>query len=696
MPKASRRKRSKPTFPRNATQPDKHGYPHYEAIGTLNKRFEASYGRELKKRRGERQAYLKECLTRGSYGRRKWSRRIDVVRESLAESLGLIRKKANEGSMRASFDRAVPYSLLGPNEAQYPWTPRLRFMYYHVTSENRAATPIETLLIRPHGKPPYPKAPIVLWIPDAGPGLIGAQSPESASKDGGILLASAGCTVAIPRLHVQERFSSTYNKGRLLAGHCALGDVVGQAARILDALFGIEDLQDRNVFVAGRGFGGLCALFLAAGDARVGGAWVESPTSISGGEVPEALIVPGLNRTTDLTEISTLIAPRPLALLDAQEGLDAPAANVRTLARAAEKAWELTGENENIKSFNGKQKAKAVDWICKTAKCIETARKARNAIGLAATHYPMQAFRVTQYSSLQKWKAARERFREGYAFQTGLPEKRCIINVRRKSRVELDDCVRDEYHVRTGPFSMSNLVFMRPYDCKGPQTTIIHLPGSSSDVGRVENMYAHEIIEQGWNAVIIDARVALYPFHPHIFEDRAIITQSLHDLLCCLDWVVDRKEVDEERIGVMGLSQGGTHSWMVAAMDERIAAAASICGVTSYRSLIAHTSPMHADGPRLSYLDHHSIYYFTPGVLELGDQGDLCSLIAPRPFLFIGANRDDCFPLSGMRQSAREIRHVYKLYEAADRFKYVEFEGPHSMPQHTRETTYAFFRKHLG
>ena len=136
-------------------------------------------------------------------------------------------------------------------------------------------------------------------------------------------------------------------------------------------------------------------------------------------------------------------------------------------------------------------------------------------------------------------------------------------------------------------------------------------------------------------------------------------------------------------------------SWMLAAMDKRIAAAVPICGVCTYRSLRAGNAINRTGIPVQTYLDSHSIYYYTPSVLRLAEQQDLCALIAPRPFALVGANRDDCFPLDGMRECARDLKHVYQLLGAPQNFRYVEFEGLHSIPPHSRKTAYTFFRKHL-
>ena len=54
---------------------------------------------------------------------------------------------------------------------------------------------------------------------------------------------------------------------------------------------------------------------------------------------------------------------------------------------------------------------------------------------------------------------------------------------------------------------------------------------------------------------------------------RSPLTLNIWDIKCCLDYLETRPEVDPKRIGMMGLSQGGTMTTFVSALEPRIAAA---------------------------------------------------------------------------------------------------------------------------
>jgi Acetyl xylan esterase (AXE1) len=63
-----------------------------------------------------------------------------------------------------------------------------------------------------------------------------------------------------------------------------------------------------------------------------------------------------------------------------------------------------------------------------------------------------------------------------------------------------------------------------------------------------------------------------------------------------LDLLSERPEVDPERLGVTGISGGGSQSWYIAAADSRIKAVAPVCGASTLEAQIgARTIDGHCD-----------------------------------------------------------------------------------------------------
>ena len=70
--------------------------------------------------------------------------------------------------------------------------------------------------------------------------------------------------------------------------------------------------------------------------------------------------------------------------------------------------------------------------------------------------------------------------------------------------------------------------------------------------------------------------------------ERPFLLDNVWDIVILLDYLETRPDVDSARIGITGVSLGGMHSWLAAALDERIAAAAPMIGVQV--GLISHAS----------------------------------------------------------------------------------------------------------
>lgn len=230
---------------------------------------------------------------------------------------------------------------------------------------------------------------------------------------------------------------------------------------------------------------------------------------------------------------------------------------------------------------------------------------------------------------------------------------------------------------------------------EGQLPLVLVLPGSTGWSDYTEDRYAHEIPSLGYMVAIIDAKESRHGVASNIPEGHAIVGRSVIDQQGVLDYLCTRPDVDTSRIACMGLSQGGTHTWMLAAMDDRIKVAIPICGVCTYRSLIDGVRDENVDGSFMSFLDSHGIYYYIPGILQVGEQQDLVSLIAPRPLLILGGTTDNCFPEQGVRDVYRDVRRIYRLLNAEKNIDCYLYEGPHGNPPELRERAYAFLEKHL-
>jgi hypothetical protein len=156
----------------------------------------------------------------------------------------------------------------------------------------------------------------------------------------------------------------------------------------------------------------------------------------------------------------------------------------------------------------------------------------------------------------------------------------------------------------------------------------------------------------------------LYYLHATMLGMTSISINITHGK-AAIDFVCSLPEVDENRIGVMGLSGGGTMTLWTALCDERIKATEIIC----YSDLWAYF------GIRdLNYCGMQ----VAPGLFKLVDLPELQGLLAPKPLLIdIGAN-DGCFKIDTANRCFAKVKDIYKAAGAEeslelDLHKSVEF-----------------------
>jgi dienelactone hydrolase len=149
--------------------------------------------------------------------------------------------------------------------------------------------------------------------------------------------------------------------------------------------------------------------------------------------------------------------------------------------------------------------------------------------------------------------------------------------------------------------------------------------------------------------------------------------QAATDFACSLPFV------DGSRLGVMGLSGGGTMTLWMALCDERFKAAEIMC----YSDLWAN-------------FGIHDINYcgmqVAPGLFKLVDLPDLQGLLAPRPLIIDIAAKDTCFVVDSAMKCYRHLEKIYRAAGASDRLELDLHPNEHGWGG---AKSVGFFRKYL-
>ena len=170
-------------------------------------------------------------------------------------------------------------------------------------------------------------------------------------------------------------------------------------------------------------------------------------------------------------------------------------------------------------------------------------------------------------------------------------------------------------------------------------------------------------------------QAAMLAFHLGI----SVVGLRVHDGMRLLDYLETRADIDAARVGAMGISGGGMHTFFSTCLDRRIKACVISGYYSTFRDSILAMS--------------HCACNFVPGLGQFGEMHDLAGLIAPRPLLVEAGSYDPIFPIKAVKKSVRRARSIYRLFGARDGIATDYFEGRHQI---SGKRAYEFLRRNLG
>jgi len=152
----------------------------------------------------------------------------------------------------------------------------------------------------------------------------------------------------------------------------------------------------------------------------------------------------------------------------------------------------------------------------------------------------------------------------------------------------------------------------------------------------------------------------------------------------CVDYLLSRSEVDDERIGVTGLSGGGWRTNIMAALEPRIKATVSVGWMTTGRT----QQPYNVQGAI-------GTFCLLPGVWNRLDVSDLIAMAAPKACMVVSGKQDILFPPKGQADAAEHIQHAYDWAGCSARFSDYRPDKPHCYDADIQEKALQWFEMHL-
>lgn len=226
------------------------------------------------------------------------------------------------------------------------------------------------------------------------------------------------------------------------------------------------------------------------------------------------------------------------------------------------------------------------------------------------------------------------------------------------------------------------------------QTTRIGKAEPAGFGGKSDLHYARELAEAAY--------VTLAPDYPN-FGDYTIdvyangyasaTMKGIVNHSRAVDLLQSLREVDPQRIGVIGHSLGGHNALFVAAFDSRIKVVVTSCGFNSFRK---YEKGNLTGWSHKGYMPRILDLYRADALLMPFDFTEVLAVLAPRAVFVAAPLGDSNFEVSGVRDCIEAALPVYdKIFQAREHLVWQHPNVGHEFPLELRRAAYAFVDRWL-
>ena len=304
------------------------------------------------------------------------------------------------------------------------------------------------------------------------------------------------------------------------------------------------------------------------------------------------------------------------------------------------------------------------------------------------------------YPTRQAWEARAEYLRQRILVSSGLwplPE-RGPLAARLTGRSAHDDYTIENVYFESWPgFFVSGNLY-RPNGKSGPFPAVLNPHGHWREHGRLVNnelasvpgrcislarqgyvAFSYDMI--GYNDSGLQVEHATDDLRTGFFDNPrgylwgvSLLGLQLWNSMRALDYLESLQDVDAQRIGCTGESGGGTQTFLLTAVDQRVRVAAPVNMVSAHYQ----GGCLCENAPNLR-LDASNV--------------EFAAMTAPRPLLMISASGDWTRNTPTIEFPA--VQSIYRLYGAEDHVATAQVNADHNYNRESREAMYAWFGRWL-
>jgi dienelactone hydrolase len=309
--------------------------------------------------------------------------------------------------------------------------------------------------------------------------------------------------------------------------------------------------------------------------------------------------------------------------------------------------------------------------------------------------------------TLEDWEKRRASIVAGFESATGkLPSRENLpdLDVQVSERIETGKYTRETITFASEEGDRTPAYLYLPKDLKPGErragVVALHPTGAlgkgivDGKGERPNRAYARELAERGFVVIAPDylsfGDYKDYDFAADRYESGTM--KGIWNHMRCVDLLVERPEVDAEKIASIGHSLGGHNAIFHAVFDRRVKVIVSSCGWTPLHDyyggdLKGWTSDRYIPAIRDRYaLDPDKVPF---------DYYELIAALAPAAFFSNSPLRDANFDWRGVEKVAPQARRIYELYGVPEKMRIAYPDDEHDFPTIEREESYRFIERWL-